>query len=83
LDLPKEDGQEKVKIHDTSFKSDDCETPESTLKPEAELEDKPKPVETVQPKIVRSTGPRALRRRHGRKYTKNNLQRKSSFNGHW
>ncbi len=32
----------------------------------------------------KSTGPRALRRRHGRKYDKKtSLQRKSSFNGHW
>merc|ERR1712088_738582 len=37
-------------------------------------------------KTVRNTGPRALRRRPGRKFSekrKANLQRKSSFNGHW
>ena len=32
---------------------------------------------------VRSKGPRALRRRHGRKMDKSKLRRRSSINGHW
>jgi len=37
-------------------------------------------------KSKKSTGPRALRRRHGvngKKYEKSTLQRRKSFNGHW
>ena len=42
--------------------------------------------EAKKPKVKKSSGPRALRRRHGvngKKYEKSALQRRSSFNGHW
>ena len=34
-------------------------------------------------KAVRGKGPRALRRRHGKKMDRVKLRRKSSINGHW
>ena len=52
-------------------------TNDNPLQPEA-IETKPEAKESK-----KSSGPRALRRRHGRKYDKSALKRKSSFNGHW
>ena len=40
-------------------------------------------IETDQKSLKKSTGPRALKRRHGKKFTKSGLQRRKSFNGHW
>lgn len=52
------------------------------LNSEAEPDDEEPVTETLK-KSKRSSGPRALRRRHGRKMNKTSLQRRSSFNGHW
>ena len=81
LDLPAEN-EVKIKAKDISQ-----ETPESTLDRSATKfgsDDEEEKENKEPPKAKRSCGPRALRRRHGRKYEKKStLQRKSSFNGHW
>ena len=81
LDLPKEENVIKTdEVHDGVI------TPDSELEKEnletQEIE-RTRTVSLDEPKLKRFQGPRALRRRHGKKYHKSTLQRKSSFNGHW
>ena len=52
--------------------------------------DQKNPESPTKPRVKKSSGPRALRRRHGvngKKYEKSvstsSLQRRKSFNGHW
>ena len=80
LDLPQEE-QVKIKVVQNCDSVPDLhhnEDQENKVPNEPELK-------VEEPKVSKkSTKPRALRRRHGRKYDKSTvLKRKSSFNGHW
>ena len=85
LDLPQEE-QVKIKVVQNCDSEPDLHDPDQENKvpndqPDKQIEhDK---IEVPPMKSKKSTKPRALRRRHGRKYDKSTLKRKSSFNGHW
>jgi len=84
LDLPQEE-QVKIKVVQNCDSEPDLHhhDPEDQ---ENKVPNEPEQVEEIKvlSKSKKSTKPRALRRRHGRKYDKSTvLKRKSSFNGHW
>ena len=64
--------------HDDQNNPGDAENNENNNKDEDDIEE----TEIDKP-LKKSTGPRALKRRHGKKFTKSGLQRRKSFNGHW
>ena len=92
LNLPKED---QIKLKENKVLTDSLENKEnnqpnlSSDRSDDQLEESTSKDEIIETnheaKNVqkKSSGPRALKRRHGRKYNKSALQRRSSFNGHW
>ena len=92
LNLPKED---QIKLKENKVLTDSLENKENSQPnqfPDERSEDHEQ--STAKDKVIntnheaknvpkKSSGPRALKRRHGRKYNKSTLQRRSSFNGHW
>ena len=92
LNLPKED---QIKLKENKVLTDSLENKENSQPnqfPDERSEDHEQP--TSKDEVIntnheakkvpkKSSGPRALKRRHGRKYNKSTLQRRSSFNGHW
>ena len=89
LNLFKED---EIKIKEHRILTDSLENKENTpnfsensneiTQPESDQNENLK-LEVEKP-VKKSSGPRALKRRHGRKnFNKSSIQRRSSFNGHW
>ena len=88
LNLFKED---EIKIKENKILTDSLENKENTpnfsenhevTQPESDQNENLK-LEVEKP-VKKSSGPRALKRRHGRKnFNKSSIQRRSSFNGHW
>ena len=89
LNLFKED---EIKIKEYKILTDSLENKENTpnfsencneiTQPESDQNENLK-LEVEKP-VKKSSGPRALKRRHGRKnFNKSSIQRRSSFNGHW
>ena len=70
----------KLDVYDSSKSSNATDIVKSTtLRSEAPLIER----ENKGDKVEKRRGPRALRRRHGKRMDKKKLKRRSSINGHW
>ena len=91
LNLPKED---QIKLKENKVLTDSLENKENNQPNQFSERSEDHEQSTSKDEVInanheaknvpkKSSGPRALKRRHGRKYNKSTLQRRSSFNGHW
>ena len=91
LNLPKED---QIKLKENKVLTDSLENKENSQPNQFSERSEDHEQSTSKDEVIntnheaknvpkKSSGPRALKRRHGRKYNKSTLQRRSSFNGHW
>ena len=80
---------EKRNSSSVSFKLDVNESPKPSNTNDRDqhnlvgIEAKPIERENKDEKVEKRRGPRALRRRHGKRMDKKKLKRRSSINGHW